>query len=156
MNDCITISILGHEMLLSPEDSYLRDLAWHLNRDGYAQGHVKIDGRSTIFTTHRIVLARMLGRPLVSTEVGDHINGNRIDNRRCNLRITDYLGNAHNRRLTIKPHLRGVWWDRRTRRWRSAVTFKKRRIYCGSHLTAEVAAAAARTKRLELGFLRVA
>lgn len=73
--------------LIDARDAWLARKAWHMSPDGYASGQ---DGRRTVYM-HRIIAGATAG-----TEV-DHINRNRLDNRRVNLRVTDRAGNAKNR-----------------------------------------------------------
>ncbi|MGQ9686256.1 MAG: HNH endonuclease [Thiobacillaceae bacterium] len=73
--------------LVDAEDAWLADRPWHLSPDGYASGH---DGRRTVYM-HRLIAGASNGA------VVDHINRNRLDNRRSNLRLTDWAGNGRNR-----------------------------------------------------------
>lgn len=61
-----------------------------LDKDGYVllwmPGHPEANVHNQV-REHRIVMARMLGRPLTRTEVVDHINDIRDDNRPKNLRL---------------------------------------------------------------------
>jgi hypothetical protein len=80
--------------------------------------------------------------------VGDHINGNTLDNRRCNLRVVTAAGNRQNRRVrrdAPSPY-RGAIRDAENR-WRASVTIEGRRIRFGSFSTAEEAGAAASAYR---------
>ena len=43
---------------------------------------------------HRVIMEMEVGRKLEFNEVIDHINGDKTDNRLCNLRLTDRAGNA--------------------------------------------------------------
>lgn len=59
-----------------------------LNKDGYAQG--KLNGIS--FLLHRFVMEANKGDPKV-----DHINGDKLDNRKVNLRFVTSIQNAQNK-----------------------------------------------------------
>ena len=63
---------------------------------------------------HRYVLQAQKG------QVVDHINGNTLDNRKCNLRITDARGNAHNTRKQarkLSSRFKGVHFMKRDEVW---------------------------------------
>lgn len=49
----------------------------------------------------------------------DHINRNKVDNRICNLRMTDKSSNMQNRvsQINSKSGIKGVFWNVSRRRW---------------------------------------
>jgi hypothetical protein len=54
----------------------------------------------------------------------DHINGNGLDNRRCNLRLCSHSGNSQNRRPNQKPTAsgyKGVWWRKKGVQWEARI-----------------------------------
>lgn len=74
--------------IVSPEDyGMLMRYSWYY-RDGYAI--TKIKGKE--FRMHRLVM--QVSDP---DDIVDHVNRNRLDNRRENLRVLTYLENANNR-----------------------------------------------------------
>lgn len=82
--------------------------------------------------------------------VVDHIDGNTLDNRKCNLRICTYAQNALNRR----PHgqaskYRGVTWGPRQKKWRAAIQRDKKQIHLGYFKT-EIEAALAFDERAKV------
>lgn len=108
-----------------------------------------INGKKTLL--HRFLLNVPTGK------VTDHINGNSLDNRKLNLRITDNINNCWNRnspklkkRKTSK--YKGVYYakQRRGKKWEACITknFKKSRI--GLFNTEIEAAEAYNKKALEL------
>ena len=136
--------------LFSPEDSDLAALCWRTDRGGYPRSTDNKDWRhpKSIFA-HRLVLERKLGRVLTSKDIADHINGNRQDNRRENLRITDLEGNAQN-----KPALsfRGTTLHK-CGKWQASVGYLGKSYYCGLFAKREDAEKASAAKRVQLGFL---
>lgn len=87
----------GMNLLFSPEDVDLAELRWHKHSAGYAvRWNKRVDKKKKAFA-HRVVLERKIGRPLEKGEITDHINRDKLDNRRENLRVADKSLNTINR-----------------------------------------------------------
>lgn len=73
----------------------------------------------------------------------DHIDGNRLDNRRANLRVSTASANAQNRSAHSKKASLyvGVFVTKR-KRWRAKIVKDKKQYYLGT-FTTEIEAAAA-------------
>ena len=131
----------GHTVgyvLIDPEDRHLlASHRWYIDSTGYAsRGAVRL---------HRQILGLKRGDGL---EV-DHINGDKLDNRRENLRIVSHAENTQNVR-TKKGRLRGVYCDARDGVWYAQVKHAGKRHHLGRFKTPEEAAAAASAARLRL------
>lgn len=146
------------EPIFDDEDADLRGDAWNHNQDGYARTTYYFPKTATArqqnveIKAHRIVLRRKLGRSLAAGEVCDHINGNRLDNRRSNLRAVTVKQNAQHRRPSNSTGFRGVHLQTQTGKYRARVRHGKTVHYLGCFDTPEAAAEASRLKRVELGF----
>jgi len=119
----------GKYTLLDDQDfDRLGNMGWYLHPEGYA-----IIGAKRL---HRFVLDAPKG-----TEV-DHINGDKLDNRRSNLRLCTRADN--NRNTPSKPHtskFKGVHMSS-TGRWRASIGASKKMIQLGTFDTEEMAALA--------------
>lgn len=95
--------------------------------DGYKQG--SIFGK--LYLKHRVLLAMKLG---YWPEYVDHINGNRADNRLCNLRSVTKSENGRNSAKPItntSGHI-GVSWNKRDRKWTAYITLDQKRKALGN------------------------
>lgn len=95
------------------------------------------------FRVHRFILN------LKPNECCDHINGNGLDNRRCNLRIVTEQENCYNRKKSItyagrpcSSKYKGVNLDKQYNLWKSSIQIDKKRIYLGPFKSEEDAARA--------------
>ena len=114
-------------MLCDLEDwERLKSHCWYV-ADGYACAHVK--GTDKTIQFHQKVI------DVADGNVRDHINRNRLDNRKSNLREASYLLNAIN--FTIKRHntsgVTGVSFDRSIGKWRARIRCNNKRYYLGSY-----------------------
>ncbi len=63
----------------------------------------------------------------------DHINGDGLDNRRCNLRVCTQSQNQHNRRLQGgTSEFKGVHWYKAQNKWRAKITHNGKRYHLGA------------------------
>lgn len=119
----MTISIpltKGHTAIVDDIDSDLAQYKWHTN-NGYAVGRPNKTEKKEWM--HRIILARKLGRPLKDDEDTDHINHNRADNRRSNLRVASHAQNCRNNpgHFDGTSSYKGVCFHQETGKWRASV-----------------------------------
>jgi len=92
---------------------------------------VKLKGKS--YPVHRIVWLLATGEH--PDRFVDHINGNRLDNRLCNLRLVTKAENAKNRRTTktSTSGLNGVVWASDRKKWRAFIRWDNRLEHLGTH-----------------------
>lgn len=134
--------------LIDDGDAALAGMArwWRANRKGYVIGTM---GSGAVVYLHRLVLGLEPGDGLL----GDHMNGDKLDNRRGNLRVVTTLGNNENTssRAGSTSRFRGVSWDARAGRWRAQVKFDGQQRFLGvfdAELDAALAAHAARCEHM--------
>ena len=133
--DCATIPMTGGYTAIVDlcDVDALAARSWHIHC-GYARGFV--NGKKVYM--HRHILG------LDKSEICDHINGNRLDNRRENLRLVDKQRNARNR--VSGEGYNGVaknGWG-----WAATVIRGKRTYYLGSFKDKRLAAYAVDAARL--------
>lgn len=63
----------------------------------------------------------------------DHINGNGLDCRRCNMRPATHAQNIMNSgiRSNNKSGFKGVFWNSQKRKWNAKIMLNYRNIHCG-------------------------
>jgi hypothetical protein len=139
------------EHKLSPEDMDLapfvrvKPRSNHKRQGTQMMEAVHISGQMI----HRIVMERILGRPLKRIEHVDHINTDPIDNRRENLRVANAMQNQANRYGGFgMVEYKGVYYDkskRGSKKWKAQMSLAKVkgkyvRLHLGWFNTAEEAA----------------
>jgi len=128
--------------LIDEQDAALSWTAWHRRADGYAAGTLRrthpyqgTNNRKTQLL-HRVILQAPHG-----VEV-DHINRNRLDNRRCNLRFATSGEQARNVSLNSRntTGYKGVSFLPGARRWLASVVFDGATYRLGLFKSPEAAA----------------
>ena len=93
-----------------------------------------------IYMAHRLAWYYMTGSP--PDMLIDHINGDKRDNRFCNLRLADYSQNMMNSKLPSSntSGCKGVTWVKKKKRWRASGKLNGKKIYLGLFANKEDAA----------------
>ena len=99
------------------------------NQSFYAKTNIKVGEKTTIERLHRLILSAKKG------EIVDHINGDTLDNRRCNLRFASAAENIRNsrRRSTNTSGFKGVWWNKQVNKWQADIKVLGKKIYLGRY-----------------------
>ena len=107
----------------------------------------RVFGRT--YKVHRLIWKLVHG---VDPDFVDHINGNRADNRLCNLRDVTRGGNAKNRSTVGDKGDGDVGVSPRNSKWRARISDSGRLIQLGTFDTKAEALAARRTAEVTLGY----
>lgn len=101
--------------------------------DGKRYLIISIDGQK--YRAHRLAWLYTMGQ--FPDQLIDHINGNGLDNRWCNLREVDTVNNNRNMRLRSdnSSGIVGVHWSSKDRRWVVQIKTEHQRGYVGQFET---------------------
>ena len=132
-----------HYGKISTIDVDLLAFKWQYSK--YIYRHTE-NARKT-FRLHRIIMERVLNRPLLRAEIPDHINHDPTDNRRENLRLANQSKNTANASLhgDSTSGYKGVWYrtsGKRRKRWASEIVVHRHKLYLGTFHTKQEAALA--------------
>lgn len=115
---------------------------WYFNNNGYARSVIK----EKTFLFHNCIIKTNQNEEI------DHINGNRLDNRRKNLRIVNHLDNMKNKGIysNNKSGTSGVYFNKNTGKWAVYIQSMKVQHYLGEYY--EIADAIKIRKEAELKY----
>jgi hypothetical protein len=131
-NGVVEVTLFNSDsVMLCDEEEWdkYKNTCWRVNRYGYAVGTV--DGKLNI-PFHKLVLNS-------NDKYIDHINRNKLDNRKCNLRIATAQMNAINQGCSSRntSGVKGVYLNKRTQKWVASIAINKKTIHLGTFETIE-------------------
>ena len=104
------VIVKGKTVLIDKESLPLfNSRKWHINDNGYVVWRGLENGTKKTIRLHREVIKAK------DSEIVDHINRNKLDNRLCNLRITSYRENACNSDRYDNAKL--YYYNNKKKRW---------------------------------------
>lgn len=97
---------------------------WYIDAEGYPS--TDLDGVPV--RMHKLILPSVQSGMVI-----DHKNRNKLDNRKLNLKICTQAENTHNSSLrsTNTSDANGVFFDKRSRKWRAQITREKKTKHIG-------------------------
>jgi hypothetical protein len=110
----IAQSVNGPLLCSDVDAEHLREFKFYFGAQGYAITRLK--SKSTPITLHKYVFTYLIGKTVPDGHVIDHINRNKLDNRRENLRILTYSQNAQNRTQST-PGYHGIAFSPSGSKW---------------------------------------
>ncbi len=103
---------------------YLNQFKWHYHSKGYATRCIRLKGnwkKRKQILMHKVILKRM-GIEVPEGFVSDHIDGNKLDNRRSNLRVVTPTQSNFNRLLSSS--FVGVSFNKNCKKWHARIKTK--------------------------------
>jgi hypothetical protein len=102
----------------------------------YARRIHEVAGVKEYIYMHRVIAQASSGEEV------DHIDGDRLNNRRSNLRLCSRKENNANRGASRSntSGIKGVSWHRKDKRWVATTSVNNKTVYLGQSLTKEGAA----------------
>lgn len=119
----------GEIVLVDDEDfEELNKYRWCLNNGGYA---TRMNDGHTSILMHRFINSTPKGLET------DHINGNKLDNRKENLRnVTHSQNQMHNRiPKNNTSGVKGVTWDKVNKKWQAQIKLNQKVHHLGRYST---------------------
>ena len=125
-----TFTIVDDDMF-----DYLNQWKWMLNAQGYAIRNLLLKEGEGIIRMHRVI------NNTPEDLQTDHINRNKLDNRRCNLRSVTNRENAFNvstRKNSLSGH-KGITWHKKAKKWETYIQVFDKKIHLGVFINIESA-----------------
>jgi len=112
----IKLLSLGNKLLYSDIDFVKVHLyGWYVNKAGYAVASKKVLGKWTLVYFHREIFNLSVG----DKDIVDHLDGNKLNNQRDNLRLVSQSENMQNanKRVSGTSKYKGVAYNSRDSNW---------------------------------------
>lgn len=127
----------GKYTIVDDEDFvWLNQWKWCINDSSYARRNIYLGGgrknqKNRGLRMHRAILKRHGNK--IKGMLVDHINRNRLDNRKKNLRLVDDTYNAINSKVRIDntSGYRGIFWDKSRKKWTAQISFRRKHFNLG-------------------------
>ena len=115
---------------------WLNQWKWHAGQSGGGNWYALRNQGGKTIRMHRELLE------LKKNQVGDHINGDGLDNRRANLRICTQAQNNQNmkKKANTVSRFKGVSFNKETSKWIAQISYKTKMYGLGYFLDEEDAA----------------
>lgn len=141
-------STVVYALIDAPDADRLSQWSWYLNTLGYVVRGYRSSGKVLTIRLHREVL----GLTELNRQHVDHINRDKLDNRRSNLRITPRGAGGQNKSNYVgsRSLFRGVHLHKESGKWRARLQVNGRKVSVGLFKTELEAAEAVRAARLSL------
>lgn len=124
------ISLSKGKFALVDDEDFERvvQFKWTFTAPGYAYRQTYHKGVRERFYMHRFIMDAK-----THNEVVDHINGNRLDNRKSNLRVCTHKENTQNSKLQSNntSGYKGVSFDKNRNKWISYISIDRKFKYLG-------------------------
>lgn len=120
------------------DDDYIMVSQWKWKFDkhtGYAVRNASYNGRAFVMYMHRLINNTPKGK------ITDHIDRNKLNNTKENLRTTDKSGNAYNSSRVYFPKsgFGNVYYKKNRKNWEARVQVNKKPFTIGYYDTPELA-----------------
>lgn len=140
--------VRAYALIDAADAEWVGQWRWALRPDGYAVRSERLDGHAAQIRLHRALLGLDTG----DEREGDHINRNRLDNRRGNLRALPKGQNSQNvPGFGGTSQHRGVYFNKATQKWVAYINVPGDKMHHLGQFTDESeAAGVARSARLRL------
>lgn len=131
---------IEYDVLVDDDDfEVLNKKRWHIGTEGYASRVVQVNGTRTHIGMTRLIMAAPKGMEV------DHINHNRLDNRKANLRLCTHQQNVINIRKKVGSHSKykgvrrtpGVKIKEGNKIWNVQIQVNKKKIFLGCFVNEE-------------------
>lgn len=126
----------GYEAIVDDIDSDLAAFKWQaVGKAGkvYAGRNIQRHHVTTHLNLHRVIYERVIGRELLKTEFIDHIDLDRMNCQRNNLRIATNGQNRANTGLqkNNSSGYKGVYWNAQTGKWVAQIRMDGKSVSLG-------------------------
>lgn len=118
----------GMKAIVDDEDyERVNQFKWLYIQVGYVARWTYCDNRRVMIYMHRFIMSAPCGKDV------DHKFGNKLDNRKSQLRIATRQQNLRNRgrNKNNQSGHKGVSWDKRNGKWRAVITVNRKQIHIG-------------------------
>jgi hypothetical protein len=141
----------GYTLVSKSDYTHLNQFNWNVSNKGYIYAYVD----KKLWFLHRYICHTRKKKDITGIVV-DHINSNKLDNTRQNLRCVNITDNNINRTKAkgCSSKYIGTYWNIEKQKWKAGITVNEKQIFLG-YFNDQVTAAKARDRATKKYFGKI-